>query len=125
MKRKALLLFAIASIMMQALPIKAWAGGLDEAQKVTSVKTLPYPLATNPIPASAMEYDSVAQCFVVRETIERVNPTTRSVVASSIETRAAVAYTEKGVQYGYYGNQLSSDDMEEMKALLEPWEAEF
>ena len=44
MKRKALLLLAIASFVMQALPIKAWAGGLDEAQEATSVKTLPYPL---------------------------------------------------------------------------------
>ena len=125
MKRKALLLFAIASIVMLALPTKAWADGSNEAQKVTSVKTLPYPLATEPIPASAMEYDSIAECFVVRDTIVRVNPLTRSGEASTIETRVAVAYTEKGVQYGYYGNQLSSDNMNEMKALLEPWKAEF
>ena len=125
MKRKALFLFAIASFVMQALPTKAWADGLNEAQEVTSVKTLPYPLATDPIPASAMEYDSVAKCFVVRDTIMRVSPLTRSAVASTIETRAAVAYTEKGVQYGYYGNQLSSENMDEMKALLAPWTSEF
>lgn len=125
MKKKSFILLAIASIVMLAVPAKAWADGSDEAQEVTSVKTLPYPLATEPIPASAMEYDSVAECFVVRDTIMRVNPLTRAAVASSIETRAAVAYTEDGVQYGYYGNQLSSDNMDEMKALLEPWNAHF
>ena len=125
MKRKALLLFAIASIMMLALPTKAWADGSNETQELTSVKTLPYPLATEPIPASAMEYDSIAECFVVRDTIVRVNPLTRSGEASTIETRAASSYTEKGVVYSYYGAQLSSNNMEEMKALLEPWKAEF
>ena len=125
MKKKSFILLAIASIVMLAVPAKAWADGSDEAQEVTSVKTLPYPLATEPIPASAMEYDSVAECFVVRDTIMRVNSLTRAAMASSIETRAAVAYTEDGVQYGYYGNQLSSNNMAEMKALLEPWYAEF
>lgn len=124
MKRKALFLLA-ASIVMLALPAKAWADGSNEAQKAASVKTLPYPLATDPIPASAMEYDSVAECFVVRDTIMRANPLTRVAVASSVETRAAVAYTEKGVQYGYFGNQLSSEKMDAMKALLEPWKTEF
>ena len=92
MKREALFLFAIASIVMLALPIKVSADSLNEVQEVTSVKTLPYPLATDPIPASAMEYDSIAECFVVRDTIVRVNPLTRSAVASIIETRAAVAF---------------------------------
>ena len=124
MKRKALFLLA-ASIVMQALPTKAWAGGMNEAHKVSSAKTLPYPRATEPVPAAAMEYDSVAQCFVVRDTIERVNPLTRSAVTTTVETHAAVAYTEKGVQYGYFGDQLSSDNMAEMKALLEPWKDNF
>ena len=125
MTKKNLFMLAIASIVMLALPAKAWADGLNEAQKVTSVKTLPYPLATDPIPASTMEYDSVAECFVVRDTIARVNPLTRSAVASSIETRAAETYSEDGVLYGYYGDQLSSDDMDAMRALLEPWNAHF
>ena len=51
MKRKALFLLA-ASIVMQALPTKAWADGMNEAHKASGVKTLPYPLATEPIPAS-------------------------------------------------------------------------
>ena len=118
-------MLTIVSVVMLTSPLKLWADGLNEAQKVTSVKTLPYPLATAPIPAAAMEYDSVAECFVVRDTIERVNPLTRSAVATTVETRAAVAYTEDGVQYGYFGDQLSSDNMSEMKALLEPWYAEF
>ncbi len=37
----------------------------------------------------------------------------------------AVAYTEDGVQYGYFGDELSSDDMAEMKTLLEPWKNEI
>ena len=125
MTKKNLFMLAIASIVMLALPAKAWADGLNEAQKVTSVKTLPYPLATDPIPASAMEYDSVAECFVVRDTIVRVNPLTRSGESTTIETRAAVAYTENGVQYGYYGDHLSSDNMNTMRVLLEPWKTEF
>ena len=72
-----------------------------------------------------MEYDSVAKCFVVRDTIERVNPLTRSAVATTIETRAAVAYTEDGVQYGYFGDQLSSSSMDKMELLVEPWAAQY
>ena len=118
-------MLTIISVVMLTSPLKLWADGLNEAQKVTSTKTLPYPLATAPIPAAAMEYDPMARCFVVHDTIERVNPLTRSAVATTVETRAAVAYTEDGVQYGYFGDQLSSDNMSEMKALLEPWYAEF
>lgn len=125
MKRKALFLLAIASVVMLALPTKAWADGMNEALEVTSVKTLPYPLATDPIPASAMEYDSVAKCFVVRDTIMKSTSRRRSSVVQTVETRAAVAYTEAGVQYGYYGNQLSSEDMDEMRALLDPWNEHF
>ena len=118
-------MLTIISVVMLTSPLKLWADGLNEAQKVTSTKTLPYPLATAPIPAAAMEYDPMARCFVVHDTIERVNPLTRSAVATTVETRAAVAYTEAGVQYGYYGNQLSSNNMDAMKALLEPWETEI
>ena len=118
-------MLTIVSVVMLTSPLKLWADGLNEAQKVTSVKTLPYPLATAPIPAAAMEYDPMARCFVVHDTIERVNPLTRSAVATTVETRAAVAYTEAGVQYGYFGNQLSSKNMDAMKALLEPWETEI
>lgn len=110
---------------MLALPTKAWADGMNEAQKVTSAKTLPYPLATDPIPASAMEYDSVAKCFVVRDTIMKATSRWRSSVVQTVETRAAVAYMEDGVQYGYYGNQLSISQKDEMELLLEPWYAEF
>ena len=124
MKRKALFLLA-ASIVMLAVPTKAWADGMNEALEVTSVKTLPYPLATDPIPASAMEYDSVAKCFVVRDTIMKSTSRWRSSVVQTVETRAAVAYTEDGVQYGYYGNQLSSKNMDEMRALLDPWNEHF
>ena len=121
MKRKSLLLLAITSIVMITMPYQVWAENSKERREVNSVKTLPYPRATEPVPAAAMEYDSAAKCFVVRDTIMKVNPLTRSAVASTIETRAAVAYTEDGVQYGYFGDQLSSDKMDEMRTLIEPW----
>ena len=125
MKTKNLFMLAFASAMILTMPSQVWAEASEERSEVSRVKTLPYPRATEPVPAAAMEYDSVAKCFVVRDTIERVNPLTRSAVATTVETRAAVAYTEDGVQYGYYGNQLSSDDMAEMKAILEPWKSLF
>ena len=121
MKRKTLLLFAIASVLMLAFPIMAWSDGLNNSQGVNGVKKLPYPLATKAVPASMMEYDSVAKCFIVRDTI--MNDDSRS--SMTIDTRAASAYTEAGVEYGYFGNQLSSDDMDEMKNLLAPWTEEF
>ena len=40
-------------------------------------------------------------------------------------TRVDVAFTEAGVQYGYFGDELSSDDMDEMRQLLAPWADEF
>ena len=125
MKTKNLFMLAFASAMILTMPSQVRAEASEERSEVSRVKTLPYPRATESVPAAAMEYDSVAKCFVVRDTIERVNPLTRSAVATTVETRAAVAYTEDGVQYGYFGDQLSSDNMSEMKALLEPWYAEF
>ena len=86
MKRKSLSLLAITSIVMLTMPYQVWAESSEDKREVNSVKTLPYPRATEPIPASAMEYDSVAECFVVRDTIERVNPLTRSAVATTVET---------------------------------------
>ena len=38
MKRKALFLLAIASVVMLALPTKAWADGMNEAQKESPIK---------------------------------------------------------------------------------------
>ena len=120
-------LSVIALLAMMALPVKALPDGLDTTQKVKGIKTLPYPLATKAIPASAMEFDSVADCFVVRDTIvdAALRAGTRSSVAAKVVTRAAWGYTEDGVKYSYFGNQLSSDDMDEMKQLLAPWAAEF
>ena len=123
MKRKKLFLSIIALFAMMALPTIALADGLETMPEVKSRKTLPYPRATKAIPASAMEFDSVADCFVIRDTI--VGSTTRSRAAARVETRAAVAYTEAGVQYGYYGNQLSSKYMDEMKQLLASWTTMF
>ena len=123
MKRKKLFLSVIALFAMMALPTIALANGRETTPEVKSRKTLPYPRATKAIPASAMEFDSVADCFVVRDTI--TGSTSRSRAASRVETRAAVAYTEAGVQYGYYGNQLSSKYVDEMKQLLAPWVTMF
>ena len=74
-----------------------------------------------------MEFDSVADCFVVRDTIANTasRAGARSRAAATIVTRASWGYTEDGVDYSYFGNQLSSEDMNEMKQLLEPWKAEF
>ena len=115
----------VALVAMMCLPIALRAQGLATELDVEGKKTLPYPRATKAIPASAMEYDSVAGCFVVRDTIAPSRAGARDGAARTVVTRAAVAYTEDGVQYGYFGNQLSSDNMSEMKALLEPWKTEF
>ena len=40
-------------------------------------------------------------------------------------SRVDVAFTEVGVKYGYFGNQLSSYDSVEMRQLLAPWANEF
>ena len=123
MKKRLLLVFAIALCITVALPTKAQTGGLGTAQEVGGKKTLPYSFATKAIPASAMEYDSIAGCFIVRDTI--VGSSTRSRAASRVETRAASTYNEGGVLYGYFGNQLSSNSMDEMHQLVVPWTAEF
>jgi hypothetical protein len=123
MKRKLFFFFAVALCITVALPTKAQTGGLGTAQEVGGKKTLPYSFATKAIPASAMEYDSIAGCFIVRDTI--VGSSTRSRAASRVETRAASTYNEGGVLYGYFGNQLSSNSMDEMHQLVAPWTAEF
>ena len=122
MKRTRLFLLIIASCMM-IMPTKLWADGLDSVPKIENKKTLPYPRATKAVPASAMEYDSIAQCFVVRDAV--VDPEARTLSNASGTTKAASSYTEDGVVYGYFGNQLSSDDMDEMKQMLESWDAQF
>ena len=153
MNRKRLFLLAFASCMM--LPTMAWADDLGTTPVIESKKTLPYPRATEPIPASAMEYDSIAKCFVVRDTIEEKSVfSNSSVVANaestivndsiansialgdsingsatrstlSVETKASYAYKEDGVLYEYFGDQLSSENMDEMKRLLESWDTQF
>ncbi len=126
MKRKLFFFFAVASFLMLALPTKAQSDDSGAAQEVKSKKTLPYPRATRAIPASAMEYDSVAGCFVVRDAItDASRASSRSGASRNVATRAAVAYTEDGVKYGYFGDQLSSDNIDEMKTLLEPWNNEI
>ena len=122
MKRTRLFLLIIASCMM-IMPTKLWADGLDSVPKIENKKTLPYPRATKAVPASAMEYDSIAQCFVVRDAV--VDPEARTLSNASGTTKAASSYTEDGVVYGYFGNQLSSDDMDEMKQMLKSWDAQF
>ena len=69
MKMRKLFLFAVASFLMLALPTKAQTDDSVAAQEAGGKKTLPYPRATKAVPASAMEYDSIAGCFVVRDTI--------------------------------------------------------
>lgn len=110
-------------LAMQVLPISAWADSKNAVQGDTVGKTLPYPLATKAVPASAMEYDSIAQCFVVRDTI--FDARTRSASGTNVVTYVASTYTEKGVIYGYFGNQLSSENMSEMQQLVEPWIPKF
>lgn len=121
MNRKNLFLVILSSMMI--LPIKMWAEGLDSVPKLESKKTLPYALTTEAIPASAMEYDSIARCFIVRDAIADGNARTLSTMSGT--TKAASAYTEVGVKYGYFGNQLSSDNMDEMKSMIKSWETQF
>lgn len=111
-------MLTLASLAMSVLPIQALADSKNVAQDDTVSKTLPYPLANYAVPASAMEYDSIAQCFVVRDTI--FDARTRSASGTNVVTRAATTYTEKGIVYGYFGEQLSSDDMSAMQQLVEP-----
>ena len=127
MKRKNLFLSVIALCMTMALSTTALADGLKTTPEIKNRKTFPYPRATKAIPASAMEFDSVADCFVVRDTIfdTASRAGARSGAAAKVVTRAAWGYWEDGVAYSYFGNQLSSDDMDEMKLLLAPWAAEF
>ena len=124
MKRKLFFFFAVVLCMTMALPTKAQTDDSVVAQEVKSKKTLPYPRATKAVPASAMEYDSIAGCFVVRDTLAPSRAAARF-GATSVVTRAAVAYTEDGVQYGYFGDQLSSDNMDEMKEIIQPWANEI
>ena len=150
MKRKGLVLLVIALCLM-TLPTKMLADELDSIPKTESRKSLSYPKATQPISASEMGYDSVAECFVVRDTIvEKTSISDSKLVAnaafsiepdsvakgddlcdsimgsvtlstSSVETKAVSTINEDGVLYGYFGNQLSSDDMTEMKQIVESW----
>ena len=124
MKRKGLFLLVIASCMM-IMPTKLWADGLDSVPKIENKKTLPYPRATEAVPVSALEYDSIAECFVVRDTIVDATVRTLSVSGKAVVTKAASTTSEGGVVYGYFGNQLSSENMNEMKQLLESWDAQF
>lgn len=116
---KRLFMLTFVLLAMQVLPISAWADSKNAVQEDTVGKSLPYPLATKAIPASAMEYDSIAQCFVVRDTI--FDARTRSASGTNVVTRAASTYTEKGIIYGYFGDQLSSKNMSAMQQLVEPW----
>ena len=93
MNRKGLVLLVIALCVM-TLPTKMLANELGTIPKIESKKTLPYPKATKAIPASEMEYDSVAECFVVRE-IDAGN-SALSLSAMSSTTKAAYAYKEDG-----------------------------
>lgn len=47
MKKRKLFFIAVASCLMLALPVKAYADSLATAQGVEGKKTLPYPRATN------------------------------------------------------------------------------
>ena len=47
------------------------------------------------------------------------------IVAQSNTTSADEPTIIKGVKYGYFGNQLSSNDSVEMRQIVEPWTAEF
>ena len=120
MDRKVLVLSVIALCMM-ALPTRMLANELDSIPNIESQKALPYPKATMSVPASEMEYDSIAECFVVREVIADNTARTLSESVTTTITKAATTYTEDGVIYGYFGNQLSSDDMTEMKPIVESW----
>ena len=84
MKRKLFFLFAVALCMAMALPTKAQTDDSGVAHEVKSKKTLPYPRATKAVPASAMEYDSIAGCFVVRDTIVPSRAAARSGAARTV-----------------------------------------
>ena len=120
---------------MTTLPAKILANVLDSIPIAKIEKSLPYPKTTKVIPASAMEYDSIAQCFVVRDSIvvsdsivlndSIVGNDARTLSTMSVTTKAAYAYNEDGVLYEYFGDQLSSENMDEMKRLLESWDVQF
>ena len=124
MNQKGLFLFVIALCMM-IVPTKMWADSLEIPAKLGNIKTLPYPRATEAVPVSALEYDSIAECFVVRDTIVESASDERTHSTMSITTRAASTINEGGVLYGYFGNQLSSKNMDKMKQILESWDAQF
>ncbi len=125
MKRKTLFTLAMASILMLSLPLRAWADGSNEVTEDSCQQTQSYPLATEAIPASEMTYDSVAQRFVVQEPTMKTSSPHRSNAAMGVQTRASSGYWEDGVQYSYYGDQLSSDDMDAMKEIVNPWKEKF
>jgi hypothetical protein len=125
MKRKTLFTLATASILMLSLPLRAWADGSNEVTEDSCLQTQSYPLATEAIPASEMTYDSVAQRFVVQEPTMKTSSPPRSNAAMGVQTRASWGYWEDGVQYSYYGDQLSSDDMDAMKEIVNPWKEKF
>lgn len=125
MKRKTLFTLATASILMLSLPLRAWADGSNEVTEDSCLQTQSYPLATEAIPASEMTYDSVAQRFVVHEPTMKTSSPNRSNAAMGVQPRASWGYWEDGVQYSYYGDQLSSDDMDAMKEIVNPWKEKF
>ncbi len=120
MNRKGLVLLVIALFTM-TMPTKMLANELDTIPKIESNKPLSYPKATKAIPASEMEYDSVAECFVVREMIVDTTARALSESGATMTTKVAYAYNEDGVLYEYFGDQLSSDNMTEMKQIVESW----
>ncbi|MBR5332853.1 MAG: leucine-rich repeat protein [Muribaculaceae bacterium] len=134
MNKKSLVLLVIA-LCVTTLPAKILANVLDSIPIAKIEKSLPYPKTTKVIPASAMEYDSIAQCFVVRDSIvvsdsivlndSIVGNDARTLSTMSVTTKAAYAYNEDGVLYEYFGDQLSSENMDEMKRLLESWDVQF
>ena len=124
MNKKGLFLIII-SLCMMILPTKMWADGSATASEGESKKTLPYPRATKAVPVSALEYDSIAECFVVRDSIVDATVRTLSASGSTVETQAASTINEAGVLYGYFGNQLSSKNIDEMTQMLESWDAQF
>ena len=134
MNKKSLVLLVIALCVM-ASPAKILANVLDSIPIAKIEKSLPYPKTTKVIPASAMEYDSIAQCFVVRDSIvvsdsivlndSIVGNDARTLSTMSVTTKAAYAYNEDGVLYEYFGDQLSSENMDEMKQILESWDVQF
>ena len=124
MKRKRIVYAIIASLMMM-VPAKMWAGGLDSVRKVESKKALPYPRAERAVPMEAIEYDSIAGCFVVRDTIVDATARTLGVSGKAVVTKAASTTSVGGVVYGYFGNQLSSENEDEMKQIVESWTTEI